>query len=240
MNESDVLLCRSVSVRYEGASRDSLCEVTLRIGAGERVALLGLNGSGKTTLLNAVAGLVPSTGEIVVDGVPLSRATVRRIRDGIGFLFGVPDDQILFPCVLDDVAFTLLRRGVPREEACRKAGEALAALGVGGLASASPHRLSQGERQRVALAGALVSEPSLLLLDEPSASLDPFGKEQLAQRLERLRAALVVATHDLAFARRLCGRFVMIEDGRIVEDGAGAETVARYEARCAQGIGGRT
>jgi len=235
VNGNDVLLCRSVSVRYEGLSRDSLSDVTLRVGAGERVALLGLNGSGKTTLLNAIAGLVPSTGEIAVDGVSLSRTTVRRIRDGIGFLFGVPDDQILFPCVIDDVAFTLLRRGVPRDEACRRAGEALRALGVGDLASASPHRLSQGERQRVALAGALVSEPSLLLLDEPSSSLDPFGKEQLAQRLERLRAALVVATHDLVFARRLCNRFVMIEEGRIAEDCGDATAVARYEARCAQG-----
>jgi cobalt/nickel transport system ATP-binding protein len=201
----------------------------LRIGSGERVALLGLNGSGKTTLLSAAAGLLPFTGNIHVCGMPLSHATERVVRDKLGFLFGVPDDQILFPNVMDDVAFSLQRRGVAREEARAKAAVVLAQLGVGDLASCSPHHLSQGQRQRVALAGALVSAPPLLLLDEPSASLDPAGKEELAGLLDAQEAALLIATHDLGFARRVCRRFVILEEGAVIEDTADPAYVVSYE-----------
>jgi energy-coupling factor transporter ATP-binding protein EcfA2 len=191
-------------VRYGSVGAEALRGVSLRVGEGERVALLGLNGSGKTTLLCAAAGLVPFVGRIEVGGVALSSATVRAVRDRLGFLFGVPDDQILFPNVLDDVAFSLERRGVPRETARARAMTALSALGVGALAPQSPHALSQGQRQRVALAGALVAQPPVLLLDEPSASLDPLGQEALAELLAAQNAALLIATHDLAFARRVC------------------------------------
>jgi cobalt/nickel transport system ATP-binding protein len=217
---SAALSCENVAVRYCDAAADALRNLTLRVEAGERVALLGLNGSGKTTLLSAAAGLVPFTGSIEVCGLPVTRANLRAVRDRLGFLFSVPDNQILFPNVLDDVAFTLERRGVGRDEARARAAETLAGLGVGALASASPHRLSQGQRQRVALAGALVAEPPLLLLDEPTASLDPVGREELARLLNGQRAAVLLATHDAEFARRVARRFIVLDAGRIVEDTA--------------------
>ena len=227
---SDALVYRNVSVRYRSGGSAAVMDVSFRIGSDERVALLGLNGSGKTALLSAAAGLLPFTGQIEVGGVLLSGATERAIRDGLGFLFSVPDDQILFPNVMDDVAFSLERRGVARAEAREKSARVMTGLGIGLLAPLSPHTLSQGQRQRVALAGALVAQPPLLLLDEPSASLDPVGKEELAGLLDVQESAMLMATHDLAFARRVCRRFVILDAGRVIADTQDPDGVARYEA----------
>lgn len=211
---------RGVSVRYEPDDPPALVEIAFDVAAGERVALLGLNGSGKTTLLMAAVGLAPHEGAIAVDGLVVERRTLSRVRDRVGFLFNVPEDQLLFPKVEDDVAFGLLRRGASPEEARDGARRALGSLGVGHLAGAPLHHLSHGQKQRVALAGALVGEPPLLLLDEPSAGLDPPGSRALARLLSERAAAMLVATHDLDFARRLCERFVVLDAGRVVYDGA--------------------
>jgi cobalt/nickel transport system ATP-binding protein len=216
-----------VSVRYEPDGPAVLDGLTLDIAPGERVALLGLNGSGKTTLLLAVAGLVPHGGEIRVGGLSLGRRTLTEVRKGLGFLFNVPEDQLLFPRVIDDTAFGLRRRGVPAPEAAAAALAVLGDLGVGHLAGAPLHHLSHGQKQRVALAGALVTGPSLLLLDEPSAGLDPPGKRSLAGTLRALPAALLVATHDLAFASRLVDRYLLLDGGRVVEDTADASRIER-------------
>jgi len=215
---SETLTLRNVSVRYHPDTPDVLRNVTFTLRPGERCALLGLNGSGKTTLLSAIAGLLPSSGEITVCGTPLTRATERAIRDNLGFLFSSVNDQLLFPQVLDDVAFTLERRGIPYDEARRRATATLDELGVGRFANASHCRLSHGQRQRVALAGMLVAAPPLLLMDEPTASLDPVGQDDLTRVLSRQHAALLVATHDADFARNVAQRFLILEAGQIIED----------------------
>jgi cobalt/nickel transport system ATP-binding protein len=225
------LVLRHVTIQYEPSAPATLKEVSITVAAGERVALVGLNGSGKTTMLMATVGLVPHAGEIEVCGIPVLRRRLSEVRERVGFVFNVPEDQLLFPRVLDDTAFGLLRRGVPSGEAARKAMAVLDSLGIGHLADFSLHHLSHGQKQRVALAGALVTEPPLLLLDEPSAGLDPPGKQVLARLLQRQPAAMVIATHDLDFAKRLCARFVMLEKGRLVFDGADAAQVfERWEA----------
>jgi cobalt/nickel transport system ATP-binding protein len=209
------LAFENVTVWYEGSDTPAVQGVTLSIGDGERVALLGNNGSGKTTLLHAAAGLIPFEGRISVCGIDADRSTWREIRERIGFLFATPEDQILFPRVIDDVAFSLVSRGVARGEAIRRSEEMLAELGIGHLADHAPFRLSHGQRLRVALAGALVSRPPLLLLDEPSASLDPPGKEHLIGLLTRSRGGMLIATHDREFAALTCGRHVALRDGTI-------------------------
>jgi cobalt/nickel transport system ATP-binding protein len=219
------LVLRKVTIRYEAGGPAIINDASFSVQAGERIALVGLNGSGKTTLLMAVVGLAPHDGEIEICGIPLSRRTLTAVRERIGFLFNVPDDQLLFPKVIDDVAFGLLRRGRLSTEAASRALATLHSLGVGHLAEASLHHLSHGQKQRVALAGALVCEPPLLLLDEPSAALDPPGKRSLARLLEGQEAAMVVATHDLEFAARLCTRFIMLEEGSVVLNSADAKEV---------------
>jgi energy-coupling factor transporter ATP-binding protein EcfA2 len=208
----------SVSVTYEGDSRPSIRNITLRIGVAERVALLGNNGSGKTTLLYAAAGLIPYEGTIRVGGVVLGTSTKEEIRARLGFLFSNPEDQILLPRVLDDVAFALSRRNTPAEEQSVKAAAMLRRLDSEALAERSPHQLSQGERLRVALAGALIGKPPLLLLDEPSENLDPPGKRGLASLLVETGTAMLLATHDLRFAGRCCSRFVVLAGGEVVQD----------------------
>jgi cobalt/nickel transport system ATP-binding protein len=215
-----------VSVTYEPGDTPTLTDVSLEISEGERVALLGLNGSGKTTLLLAAVGLVPFDGDIAVCGLRVTGVSLRAIRDRIGFLFNVPEDQLLFPKVLDDTSFGLRHRGVAAEEAASRGKAMLTALGVGHLAETSLHHLSHGQKQRVALAGALVSQPPLLLLDEPTAALDPPGKRSLARLLGAQPAAMLVATHDLDFAAQLCTRFVAIEGGRLVLDARDLNEVA--------------
>jgi cobalt/nickel transport system ATP-binding protein len=218
-----------VTVRYEPAGTPAVADLTLTVTAGERVALVGLNGSGKTTLIMAAAGLVPHDGWIAVDGEQLAPRTLPAIRDRIGVLFNVPEDQLLFPRVIDDVAFGLLRRGEPAA-AFAAATRTLETLGIAHLADCPLHHLSHGQKLRVALAGALIGEPSLLLLDEPSAGLDPLGNRALASVLCDLPAAMVIATHDLDFAERVCTRFLLLDTGRIVVDSTqAAEIRQRWE-----------
>ncbi|MBN2381267.1 ABC transporter ATP-binding protein [bacterium] len=215
---NNVLEFSNVTIRYESDMGPVITQMSFAITAGERVALIGLNGSGKTTLLLAVVGLVPHEGRILIEGTILERKTVTRVRDQIGFLFNVPEDQLLFPKVIEDVSFGLLRRGMTREEVSEKAGLILNRLGLGHLTETPLHHLSHGQKQRVALAGALITGPPLLLLDEPSAGLDPPGKRDLAAIMSDLPATMLVATHDLDFASTCCSRFIMLEHGRLVSD----------------------
>ena len=208
----------SVSVTYEGAPGPAVRNITMRIVAGERVALLGNNGSGKTTLLYAAAGLIQYTGSIRVGGTVLGPSTKDAIRARLGFLFSNPEDQILLPRVLDDVAFALSRGATATAEDANEARSMLRLLESENLSERSPHQLSQGERLRVALAGALVAKPPLLLMDEPSENLDPPGKRRLASLLVETGAAMLLATHDLRFAGRCCTRFVALAGGEVVTD----------------------
>jgi len=224
-----------VTVRYQTGEPPALQGVCLTVAPGERVGLLGLNGSGKTTLLMAAAGLVSHEGRIQVCGQQVSRATLARVRQEIGFLFNVPEDQLLFPKVIEDAAFALLRQGVDPREAFAAAGQTLGSLGIADLAESPLHHLSHGQKQRVSLAGALVTHPPLLLLDEPSAGLDPPAKQGLIRTLRSLDAAMLVATHDLDWASDLCSRLILLDRGRVVLDGTDVQTVRRMWSQAQRG-----
>ena len=222
------LTIKDLSVRYPDSPTAALASCDLSLQPGEHVALLGFNGSGKTTLLMAVAGLLPFSGEIWIQGEQVCKRRLRAIREKIGFLFGTPDDQLLFPQVLSDVSFALRRRGMAKAEAETRARGLLEDLDIGAYAHAEPHALSQGQRQRVALAGILVSRPPLLLLDEPSSALDPRGQRKLADFLADLPSAHLIATHNLAFATRCCDRFILLDRGKILSDTPDPLPATRY------------
>jgi energy-coupling factor transporter ATP-binding protein EcfA2 len=219
MTQPILLRCEHLTVRYPDHATPALEDLCFEVGEAERVALLGLNGSGKTTILSAIVGLVPHQGVVRVLGRQLGPDTLDSIRASVGFLFSTPEDQLLFPRVLDDVAFSLVSRGVPLDTARDEAIAALQELDVAALADRSPYQLSRGQRLRVALAGTLVTRPPLLLLDEPTSGLDPVGRRTLARQLGALGPTMLVATHELEWASRFCTRYLLIDAGRIVADG---------------------
>ena len=178
-------------------------------------------------MLLSCAGLASFSGEIRVSGTPLSRRTLSDVREKLGFLFNTPADQLLFPTPLEDVAFGVSRLGVPREEAESRAERMLDALGIAHQAKTPVHHLSHGQKQRAALAGALVTRPSLLLLDEPTAGLDPPAKRDLGDLLLRTPSTMLVAAHDLDFIDRLCTRVLVLEDGRLISDEADTRDIRR-------------
>jgi cobalt/nickel transport system ATP-binding protein len=215
MPEIAALKLSDVTVRYDQSESDAIENLSLEIQPGQRMALLGLNGAGKTTVLSIPVGLVPYSGQAEVSGIPVEKKHLAEIRRKVGVLFSVPDDQILFPRVLDDVMFGLKKRGVERDQAEQQARKTLELMGIPDLADSSPHRLSHGQKLRVALAGALVIEPDLLLLDEPAGALDPIGQKQLADHLKTLPTAMLIASHNLPFARSACTHYVVIHQGRL-------------------------
>ncbi|ADB52710.1 energy-coupling factor ABC transporter ATP-binding protein [Conexibacter woesei] len=199
--------------------------VDLDVGHGERVAVLGPNGAGKTTLMLHLNGLLRATaGSLEVAGLDVGPKTLRELRARVGLVFQDPDDQLFMGSVREDVAFGPLNLGLGRPEVERRVADALAAVRMDDAASRAPHELSMGERRRVAIATVLAMDPALLVLDEPSASLDPRARRELLDVLERIPRTLLVVTHDLPFAAELCERAVILSAGRIVADGS-AETV---------------
>ena len=199
---------------------EALRGVDLRIGAGEKVALVGPNGAGKSTLMLHLNGLLwPAHGAVRISGVTVDRSTVRRVRADVGVVLQDPDDQLFSPTVYDDVAFGPIHLGVPLDEIHGRVERALAAVGMSGFESRVPHRLSLGQRKRVALATVLSMDPSLLVFDEPSAGLDPRGRRELIELLRTLPQTLLVSTHDMRLVAEVFPRTVIVDDGRIVADG---------------------
>jgi cobalt/nickel transport system ATP-binding protein len=193
--------------------------VDLSVGHGERVAILGPNGAGKTTLMLHLNALLRGAGALTVAGIDVARGDVLELRARVGLVFQDPDDQLFMPTVREDVAFGPLNLGVAPGDAAARVAAALATVRMEDAADRAPHQLSLGQRRRVAIATVLAMDPSLLVLDEPSASLDPRSRRELLELLAGLEQTLLVVTHDLPFAARLCERAVILSAGRIVADG---------------------
>ena len=218
--------------------RPALRGVTLTVAAGERVALVGPNGAGKTTLLLRLCGALPgAVGQAHVGDLdPADPHHRRKLPAAVGMVFQNPDDQLFAATVLEDVAFGPLNLGVDPAEAARRAEAALDRVGLTGYGPRSPHRLSGGEKRRAALAGVLAMTPGLLLLDEPTAFLDPRGRRALAALLRDLPGAMLVATHDLDLAAELCPRTVVLDDGQVVADGPTAAVLGDPALVAAHGL----
>ena len=193
--------------------------VSFALGRGEKLALVGPNGSGKSTLMLHLAGCIAAqTGTVSLEGVPVGK-DLKRLREAVGLIFQDPDDQLFMPQVVEDVAFGPVAHGMPVEEARARALEVLESLNVGRLAERPPHRLSGGEKRMAALAGILVMRPEIVVLDEPSAALDPRARRRVIEVLQELDKSLILATHDLDMALDVCGRAIVLYEGRIAADG---------------------
>jgi cobalt/nickel transport system ATP-binding protein len=220
-----VIRARGLRFSYAGGEH-VLAGLDLDVDAGERVAVLGPNGAGKTTLMLHLNGLLRGSGELAVAGIDVRDDTLGELRARVGLVFQDPDDQLFMPSVAADVAFGPRNLGLDEPEIERRTGAALAAVRMSHVAGRAPHQLSMGERRRVAIAGVLAMDPSLLVLDEPSANLDPRARRELLDVLAALDRTLLVVTHDLPFAAELCERAVILSGGRIAADGPCADVLA--------------
>lgn len=214
-----VVRVRGLSFRY--GDRPVLAGADLDVAGGSRLAVLGANGSGKTTLLRCLSGsLAPTGGTVTLDDTPVryDRAGLRAHRRIVQLVLQDPDDQLFSADVWRDVSFGPVNLGLEEPQVRERVGEALTLLGIGDLAGRPVHRLSHGQRKRVAIAGAVAMRPRLLLLDEPTSALDPAGVAELLTAIARLEAnhtTVVIATHDVDLALRWADAAAVVVDGRL-------------------------
>lgn len=240
-------------VYLEGTPRAIVAvdRVSLRIADGEAVGIVGPTGSGKSTLVQHFNGLLrPTSGRVLVDGRDLwgredgGKPNLRAVRQKVGLIFQFPEQQLFEETVFADVAFGPRNLGLPESEVRERVVEALGQVGLGGdeaesLCRRSPFGLSGGQMRRVAIAGVLAMRPRTLVLDEPTAGLDPRGRQGLLEALERLHRegglTLVVVSHNMEDLARLAERIIVLERGRVVEDGAARDVFV--QADCLRRLG---
>lgn len=214
-----IISIKGLSYRYPDGT-PALDAVSLHIHRGERVALLGPNGAGKTTLVLHMNGIhMPQTGTVAVSGIDLNPDTVMEARRRVGVVFQDPDDQLFMTTVRNDVAFGPRNLGLEGAELEAIVDKALAAVGVADLAERPPNHLSFGQKRRVAIAGVLAMEPDIIVLDEPTANLDPASRSELTEILDSLNVTQLIVTHDLLYANEVCDRGVILNRGKVVADG---------------------
>jgi cobalt/nickel transport system ATP-binding protein len=223
----NVVDVRGLRYRYPDGTQ-AIDGVDFHLEAGECVALFGANGSGKTTFVLHLNGLLSGEGSIEICGVPLKPKTLPQIRTKLGLVFQDSDEQLFMPTVLEDVAFGPMNQGVSSEDALHRAAHALEDVGMAAAIHKAPYHLSSGEKRRAAIAGVLVMQPEILVLDEPTTSLDPPGRRDLIGLLRRLPQAKILVTHDVEFATALATRAVFFERGRVVGVGTVEEVACRF------------
>jgi cobalt/nickel transport system ATP-binding protein len=201
--------------------------VSFTIRPGEKVALVGPNGAGKSTLILHLNGLLGGDdGRVHVAGMPAVKANLPLIRAKVGMVFQNPDDQLFSPTVFEDVAFGPLHMGMAEAEVRSRVGRALAMVDMGGFEERLSYHLSIGQKKRVSIATVLSMDPEILVLDEPSAGLDPRARRGLIELLRELPLTMLVSSHDMAMVAELFPRTLIMDEGRIVADGATADLMA--------------
>jgi energy-coupling factor transporter ATP-binding protein EcfA2 len=232
-----MLRLESISYRYAGAARASLQDVSLTFGDGEVVGVAGRSEAGKTTLCLVASGLAPRTvggtlsGRLLLDDEDTAPMAIHQLAGRIGIAFASAATQLsgIAATVYEEVAFGPMNLGVPRDEIIDRTGEALTTLRIEDLAARDPARLSGGQQQLVSIAGLLALRPSHLVLDEPTAQLDPQGTRLVAEALGRLAAdgaSIAIAEQNADLLAAVCDRVVVLDHGRVALEGATASVLA--------------
>ena len=193
--------------------------ISLKLCPGDKVALVGPNGAGKSTLMLHLNGILNGHGNIDVGGVRLTKDNLPAIRAMVGLVFQNPDDQLFSPTVFEDVAFGPLHMGLPEADVIARVDKALEAVRMSAYRDRLSHHLSVGEKKRIAIATVLSMDPRILILDEPSAGLDPRARRTLINLLRELPITMLVSTHDMKLVEELFPRTIVMDDGLIVADG---------------------
>lgn len=212
-----MLALENFSFRYP-ASPSGIIDICLKINRGESIAIIGENGAGKSTLARCLVGILSGTGRYEVEGMLLNRRSQRTLWKRIGMVFQNPSDQLFCPSCGDEVAFGPRQMKLSKAAIEARVDEALEAVGLAGFKERSPLQLSAGERKRLAIAAVLSMRPEVLILDEPSANLDPHSEKLLIELLSSLDITKIIITHDLPLAQALCERTVVLHGGKIIRD----------------------
>jgi cobalt/nickel transport system ATP-binding protein len=222
---------RDLVYRYNQAT--ALDGLSIGVRAGERLALVGANGSGKSTLLRILDGLIfPESGQLTFFDEPVNEARFRdtaftfQFHRRVGLVFQNPDVQLFNPTVFDELAFGPLQLRWPKAEIRERVEATLASMDIAHLRDRSPHRLSGGEKKRVAIASVTILDPEVLLLDEPTAALDPRSESQIIELLVSWgggRKTVITATHDLDSLEEIADRCILFKSGRVVAEGTPLE-----------------
>ena len=235
-----IIKIKNLTYNYDSEPSPALSDLSLEIAEGSFVAVLGSNGSGKSTLaklLNAI--LLPAEGSVFVCGFDTRDESARiKIRQSVGLVFQNPDNQIVANVVEDDVAFAPENLGVPPDEIRRRVDEALSDVGMSDYRLHAPHLLSGGQKQRVAIAGALAMHPQILVLDEPTAMLDPVGRREVLETLGRLRGGgmtIIFITHHMDECIA-ADRVLALSNGKLFLDGAPEEVFCQVELLRSEGL----
>jgi cobalt/nickel transport system ATP-binding protein len=235
--DSPLLEVRNLHHTY-GDGTPSLRGVDLVIQPAEKVGMIGPNGSGKSSLLLCLNGLLTGQGAIRIAGEVLTPARIKRLRDRVGLVFQSPDDQLFMPTLGDDIAFGPINLGLSPDEVHRRMAEAAGRFGLSDMLQRPPHHLSMGQKHLSAIACVLAMRPALVMMDEPTSSLDPRSRRQVIEALQSLDAALLIASHDLTMVREVCGRTLVLDAGRVVADAAAGDILADTELLSRHGLCG--
>ena len=209
---------KNVSFSYE-KNAPVLRDVSFRVETGETVGLIGANGAGKSTVMKLLLGLLEGEGDILVDGVKVEKSALGQIRKKLGFVLQNSDNQMFMPTVYEDMIFGPLNYMLSREEAKQKADAALEQLGIADLKHRHNHKLSGGEKRMAAIATILAMEPDAILMDEPTAALDPYNRRVVINTINTLPQTKLITSHDLDMILDTCTRVILLSGGEIVADG---------------------
>lgn len=236
LRNDSIIQIKNLSFRYAGSSHDILESIDLDIPRGEIVLIAGHSGSGKSTLLRAINGLIPHqhggeySGEVTVDGLVVSRTRMSLLATRVGYIFQNPENQIFMFSVERDVAFGLENLGLPTEVVRKRVDWSLGMLKIKQLALRAPHELSDGQKQRVAIAGVVAMQPKILILDEPTSLLDPHTARGLIDSILELRSrmgmTILIVEHRLDLVAKICDRLIVMDKGKIAMSGTPREVLS--------------
>mgnify|MGYP005915666429 FL=1 len=230
-----MLTINNVTVEYPDGTK-AINNLSLNVKSGEKLALIGANGAGKSTLMLAIEGILDSTGEIKIDDLVVDSKNIVKVRQQVGMLFQNPDDQLFMATIYDDIAFGPRNAGLDEESVKYRVEDRLKLLNIEHLKDKTALKLSGGEKRMAALATVLAMKPSVMLLDEPTAFLDPKARRNLINVLNFLPHTMLIATHDLTFAKEVCREAVVIKDGNFFAKGNCDEILYNQELMDEGGI----
>jgi cobalt/nickel transport system ATP-binding protein len=229
--ENKIVEIEGLTYTYPDGTK-ALTDVSLGIYPGESLGIVGANGTGKSTLLFHFNGILRGRGRVIIGGLKMADENIAAIRQRVGLVFQDPESQLFMPTVYEDVGFGPINMNMNKKDVDKAVHGALSEVDMLSKISSSSHHLSVGEKKRIAIATVLSMKPQILVMDEPTANLDPRHRRELIKLLNRLTMTKVIASHDFELIEQTCSRVVLMEEGRITAGGACREFLPEAAMRC--------